>query len=65
MRDFTIFMLILFILAALMFGATESEVTLKIATLLWIILAALVISAIWTILLIANLIGDGIKKWKD
>ena len=65
MRDLTIFTLILLILAALLCGATESEVTLKIATLLWIILAASLISAIWTILLLANLIGDGIKKLKE
>jgi hypothetical protein len=65
MGGLTIFVLIALILVAVMFSVIGSEITLKLATLFWIILATLVASAIWTIFLLASFIGDGNKKFKD
>ena len=64
MVGMTIFILIVMILAALLFSAVGSEITVGISTLLWIILASFIIGAIWMIMVLAGFIGHRVDRLK-
>ena len=64
MVGMTLFMLIVMILAALLFSAVGSEITVGISTLLWIIVASFIVGAIWTVMALAGFIGNRVDRLK-
>jgi hypothetical protein len=65
MLGFTIVVLVIIILTALLSTAIGSKITIELGTLLWIILASLITGAVWMILLVASLAGSGLRRLRD
>ena len=65
MGGFTIVILGLIILAASLFTALGSKITIGVGALLWIVLGALVMGAAWIIILMVSVVDGRHKKWKN
>ena len=65
MWGFTIVVLVLMTLAALLFTSTGSKITVEVGDLLWIIIGAFIAGAGWTVGLMFNFVDGAVKRWRN